>query len=240
MGSRVTWNERWDRAGWDVCYTHIGGRFRDTDPYRDVPVDRRPQACRRLGQVFIAATPRPTRRPPIWRSSRPWHAKFFSVVSHHRSPIQRRWLSETELRTGQPPDHHALGTILGPQCTVDLDPAFHLHQAYEEPLWRRIGSDPAVAASVYPQAPLEVLVNKDGGQRWVDFLIAAPWLPRATVVEIDGAQHETASDVDAERENALRRAGYSVYRYRGKEALDPGGELAGRLARLVRSRPPLR
>ncbi len=237
MGSRVTWNERWERAGWDVCYTHLGGRFRDTDPYRDIPDGCRPQARRRLGHVFIAATP----------AINPLSADlaFFATVA--RKILQRgesppipdsaAAVIRPDIRTEQPLDH-ALGAIVGPPGTVDLDPAFHLHQTYEEPLWRRIGSDPAVAAVVYPQAPLEMLVDKEGGQRWVDFLIAAPWLPRTAVVEIDGAQHETASDVDAERETALRSAGYSVYRYRGKEALDPSGELIGRLVRLGELRPP--
>ena len=236
VGSRAAWNERWERPGWQVSYTHLGGRIREFDPYTSITTDKRLTVQRRLGQVFVAST------SAVSEPSA--DLAFFATVV--RKVLQRGAMppipdaAAEVLLADSLVDlslNRVFGSVIGPPVTVDLDPAFQLHQTFEKPLWRRIGADPAVAAAVYPQAPLEALTGEDG-QRWVDFLVAAPWRSTATVLEIDGAQHQTAADVDAEREQELRHAGYKVRHYPGREALDPEGELEDGLRRLAQDRPP--
>jgi ATP-dependent DNA helicase RecQ len=69
-----------------------------------------------------------------------------------------------------------------------------------------------------PQASLDRLLHAAGlddgnllDNRRVDFLVAAPG-SHSFVVEIDGQQHEAATHVDEEREQALADAGYDVIR----------------------------
>lgn len=93
---------------------------------------------------------------------------------------------------------------------------------------------PGAARWFLPQAPLDGLLRGAGreatGARRVDFLVVAPWLP-PFVVEIDGAQHDTAELVDDDRDAVLVDAGYDVLRIPTAEITRGGGPQLDALAR---------
>lgn len=95
-----------------------------------------------------------------------------------------------------------------------------LHTTYERPFFEGLtdGSlGDAIGHWITPQASLDSLVSSDveWHARRVDFLAWHPDMERPLVVEIDGAQHESAQSVDRGRDNELTDRGLEVLRFVG-------------------------
>ncbi len=119
-----------------------------------------------------------------------------------------------------------------PASTHQIDGDVDLHPTYERPLWNLVQAEYApLSRFLHPQAPLEGLIGapQDGGERWVDFVLAAPWLPQTVVIELDGQQHGRARAVDAARDQALASAGIRVSRHPGSAVFDRDGSLRAAL-----------
>jgi ATP-dependent DNA helicase RecQ len=85
--------------------------------------------------------------------------------------------------------------------------------------WVAAELGPTAARWFIPQAPLDCIApdqDGDAGARRVDFLISPPW-QAPFVVEIDGEQHDSAAEVDADRDASLVGAGVDVIRIPAEE-----------------------
>ena len=91
----------------------------------------------------------------------------------------------------------------------------------EKRLWHHLRAHRFLGLSVRRQAPVGPFI--------VDFLIPAPRL----IIELDGGQHEPASD--APREVALRARGYRILRLWNHDVL---GNLPGCLQRIAEEATP--
>lgn len=108
-----------------------------------------------------------------------------------------------------------------PQFEVDQELAFDSDEEREfVDSWVPENLGATAGRWFVPQASLDGLAQSQGlsasGHRRVDFLVTAPWL-EPFVVEIDGEQHESAEDVDAERDGVLAAAGLEVVRVSTQE-----------------------
>ncbi|GAB2644406.1 hypothetical protein GCM10027270_35270 [Nocardioides ginkgobilobae] len=133
------------------------------------------------------------------------------------------------LETQSLSEGHLLAATAGPmrRRSPAVDPSIQLHDTYEKPLWDLVASHfPRLHRFLHPQASLEALTESSTGERWVDFLLAAPWTQRAVVIELDGQQHGMARAVDAQRDRALAHAGIMVSRHPGPSVFDAGSPLA--------------
>ena len=90
-----------------------------------------------------------------------------------------------------------------------------------------------------PQVSFSALTGEPDDRR-VDFLICTP-SSNSFVVEIDGKQHEMAGEVDADRDAALKTAGFKVLRVPAEQVRQGRGpELDAVRARLNESQRPMR
>lgn len=121
-----------------------------------------------------------------------------------------------------------------------FDSSIKLDPTYEHPFAQHVDEVfPTLSRFFFPQAPLEALIQEpDGSQRWVDFLLAPPWMPSPVVIELDGAQHTSALSVDKARDDALRKAGLNVSRWAGPEALSVETRLGSALRETAAMRQP--
>lgn len=92
---------------------------------------------------------------------------------------------------------------------------------------------------VSPQAPMGQMVEPDGAYdaRRVDFLLAAPWLERPIVIELDDESHAAQRENDAERDAALDRSGFEVIRIPNQELESMTGSSIERLRRAWQPQP---
>lgn len=127
-----------------------------------------------------------------------------------------------------------------PAGASTLDDDIELHPAYEQPFWEELTRRyPQLTRWAVPQVSLDSLLEETAGDRFVDFLIAAPWAP-PLVVELDGGQHSHAEGEDRARDDALRAAGVTVHRCAGGDVFDPGSTLwkaVGRVAAKAKRAP---
>lgn len=101
--------------------------------------------------------------------------------------------------------------------TLAIDPNLTMDSEEERAFlheWVASALGPTAARWFIPQAPLDGVapdLESGPGKRRVDFLASAPWLS-PFVVEIDGLQHESADQVDSQRDQDLESAGIDVVR----------------------------
>jgi ATP-dependent DNA helicase RecQ len=160
------------------------------------------------------------------------------IIQRGRNPVWR-WLEDMELIDCDPDEW--MHAAIGPTGTAtELDPSIELNPAYEEPFWRLLqGEFPELNRVLIPQPSLDAMINQvaEGGSRWADFALVAPWLENPVVFEIDGLQHKVAAAVDRHRDASLAQFGFRVRRIPGPEVLSDA-DLRSALAWTVQRRPP--
>lgn len=151
-----------------------------------------------------------------------------------------------ELRPGARPrlDADAVVAALANKDRFILDPAFDFNPDSEDTMlqsaaesrflneWTPKALGPAAGHWFTPQAPLDKLLESRGadekGARRIDFLFHHPGgLPLA--IEIDGADHASAAQVDAARDAALQAIGIEVVRVPNEEVMQGRGAALDRV-----------
>ena len=224
---RVEWPERWDRPGWDVGYSTIGGRLQD-DPLEVLPEDLREPCGRALSQVFLAATPGDTEPDPDVAY---WASVAKKVIQRGERPVLMHH-DMRQLSVAPPEIDHILAAVAGPATPIDLDASLELHETFEQPLWDWMETETPLSRWLVPQAPLEALAGEADAttSRWVDWLAYFPWDRRAAVIEVDGSGHERRPGVDRDRDQLLTAAGIAVERIPGPEVVAATSPVMRRLA----------
>jgi ATP-dependent DNA helicase RecQ len=226
--TRTAWTERYERPGWDISYTYLGGRWRSIDPFAQVTDTERKQLSRFVAQAFIAST---TSEFEPSSDIAYWSTLCIKALQRGGNPPISP--DADEILSGEPllvfPDESNAGEII--EAAIDssknweIDPSFDLHHKYEVPFWEVLkGLDGGLMRWVSPQAPFESLsANRwRGNFHWVDFYVLHPsGQPR--VIEIDGPQHLKNEAEDKARDELLRDAGVEVRRFRGSESTNHSG-----------------
>ena len=95
---------------------------------------------------------------------------------------------------------------------------------YKEWITKEVGRE--ALHWIHPQASLEKITGTSGddlkGFRRVDFLFSHP-LSSSLVIELDGEEHETAVEVDKDRDNLLNKNGIQTIRIPNQELIDGSG-----------------
>ena len=226
---RTTWRERLARRGWEIEYTVVGGSLPD-DPLLALDDGARSLAARARSQVMVAASP--AKRAPSADVSY-WAAVCRKILQRGSNPTNHH-AAMAQLSGWAPSEELLKRAVVGRVCDGPLDPSIELHPTHEVPFWERVTEGkPWLRRFLYPQASLAALTGEDSAEKgsWVDFLFYVPWHPKAVVLEIDGAGHESSAALDGERDQLLRRRGMLVERVRGAEVHDPVSAVLGRLER---------
>jgi ATP-dependent DNA helicase RecQ len=124
---------------------------------------------------------------------------------------------------------------------VALDPSIELDPTFELPFWNELEArHPEFLAWCTPQASLDALSpSAVVADRWVDFLLWAPWMEKPLVIEIDGSGHQRRLGVDRDRDTALSTAGAEVLRVPGGELSRPDAHIWRRLGQVAAEMPPV-
>jgi ATP-dependent DNA helicase RecQ len=223
--SAVTWFDgTLDRPGWSCRYTTVGGSLRalpgsaelgahvaqswiartEGSTALEEDVQRVIGLCRKILQRGSA--------PPIHPDA---ETALLAKLGLSGRLVPSRLPGDLSAKLTGAPSPDALTGVIGygnasfafdSSVAVDSD----AEGALIETLAERV---PAEAARwVVPQASLEGLVTTgEAVGRRVDFLAAPPWTS-PFVIEVDGAQHATAAEVDGERDELLEAAGLTVLR----------------------------
>jgi ATP-dependent DNA helicase RecQ len=216
-----------------VCYTVIGGRLPD-DVMTGIAGSARVPAVRAVSQAFVAVS---HTAEPASGSVRYWATVVRKVIQRGTRPVIHHPAAGA-LQMGAPVEQdQLLAGIAGPDLssTVDLCESIDLHETYEVPFWTRLTAEASVFQRFCtPQASLEGISGTRGkSERWVDFLVYAPWSSRAVVIEVDGSGHKRQMGVDRERDQKLQKSGARVERQTGPDVSSPTSETFRRL-RLAR------
>lgn len=200
------WRDRRARPGWRVRYTTVGAAPRGLRVDQSLPV-----GAHALSSVLVATSV--DMRSPADRDRAYWTTLARRLLQRGTLPVVRALASDAGAIE--------VAALAASRFVVAaehrLEPSLELHAAYEEPFFQwALATCPRAAAFLIPQAPLESLADDEGETttRWVDFLLAVPGR-EPLVLEVDGAQHERARAVDAQRDDALQQAGVGVLREPG-------------------------
>lgn len=231
---RVSWTDGTTRREGLTCsYVNAGGSL------RSLGVDN--SGWRLTRQAWMAE---PQRRPGIDPSLARVAGVMRKIVQRGSAPpldvdaeralLERFDLEKDLQKSGIPGD--LAGTLPRPPRTHDFaasvvprlsqftaDSHLALDSDEEDVFlrsWVPANLGPTAARYLIPQAPLDLIVAAHGGaslgHRRIDFLACAPWMA-PFAIEIDGGQHESQTDVDADRDAVLRTAGVDVVRVTTEE-----------------------
>lgn len=236
VGARPDWSERWDRPGWELLFTNVGGRLRTTDPLALLSDSNRLTAGRVLSQACIAAS-QPGSALPDDLDIDFWATVCRKLVQRGlRPPVSRRLDETIRARLNSTSARYdPMSTIGYSSGSFELARSYELHPKWEAPFWQAVQVHAPEAASwLIPQASLDALavgqIHGDVARRWVDFLYCPPGRT-PTVLEIDGGGHERRADADRARDRLLRDAGIVVRRASGPDSIDLNGEFLTLLRR---------
>ena len=226
---RTAWRERTEREGWDVRYTVIGGRF-SNDPLDREDTSASELETRAVSQAMVAATASDSVASDEVRF---WSSVVRKIVQRGSRPVILH--TDASVLDAQVRDESRIrAAVAGPVDAVwELDASIELHPVYEVPFWDFISSDaPHLRRWLAPQVWLEGLLGATAGssERWVDFLLHLPWIPKPAVIEIDGSGHDEAVGADRARDSVLRNVGIQTRRVRGADLADNSNATLRRLA----------
>ena len=215
MEKRVNWPERNARESWQIHYTPIGA-FHSGEQIELANKEDQVKLNRLRSQCMVALTPA--------KNTASQDALFLAAIV--MKLIQRGSLPrlpgvlERALPDGFRPLvitgslQQAISTSLPLQEEpIEVDPSFGIDPVLELPFWNEVnGSDPETCKWLTPQASFEALIGKPDEQtRWVDFLYCSPFSKtKNAVIEIDGSQHDSQTQVDASRDKILTKSGLPV------------------------------
>lgn len=242
---RQTWVDYGRRGPWSAFYAPAGGRLRSWDPLRQELSDS--ASVRAASQaVFFHANAKGrgdgdsvlidalrrvlTRgdRPPVDPLVEEWTldaAGLGECVIDSRDPgdLAVRLASDAAI-----PGRDAVVKVLAWREPFELDPSGRTadgQPVIESQIERDFlnGVNRVAGSSMghwfNPQASLGALIGDPQDQRRVDFLLAHPSRP-PVVVELDGSQHHDQTEVDRDRDVALRAAGIGVERLDARQVRD--------------------
>ena len=219
MATRVRWQERGPRPGWDVYYTPIGARSRGED-ISSLSANESLLLRRIRSQSFVATTT---------ASETSDNSELLYFCSVARKIIQRgetpplpqdaerklkencQTLQATALKDLQP-------AMTGMGTSTELSQTITFDSKPESDFWDYLNSHfPALSRFITPQASFENLLGTDTGDeesRRVDFLLHLPHPGFSTkVLELDGGQHIVAAEVDKDRDDKLAGQHIEVRRF---------------------------
>lgn len=231
---RVTWSDSATRPGWGGFYAPAGGRLRSWDPVADreptvanalssaavyvaegstapgVPGD-----VSRVVDVLRRILTRGDRPPvdPMVEQAILEAAGLATAATPSRDP------GDASVRLGATaalPDRATVDAAVAWREQFSFDDSArlatggellgsHLEREFIHDLVPRVFGSSA-GHWFHPQTPMAPLIGSSDDHRRVDFLVHHPAV-RPHVVELDGAQHEAASEVDHDRDQALAAAG---------------------------------
>lgn len=245
---RVAWSDYGRRPGWLSFYAPAGGRLRAWDPlgservpatvrrslsqaaffmseHEPPPLDERVRIALDVVRRLMSRGD----RPPVDGIVESWileQAGLGATTDPARDPgdLSRRLQPRAKV-----PAFDAVLAAATWREPFELDA--EAQTANHEPIVDASGEEPFYRAATHgtlgtaaghwitPQAALGPLTGSSGDHRRADFLVCHP-LADPCIVEVDGAQHRYATEVDRDRDQATAASGVRTIRVSGLD--DPG------------------